>query len=69
MYMSLLGAFPASKFSLVYFNPEEGESKRLLPNRLFNKILEEAINVQFPQRKDYFNGALLVSPSFSIRLA
>lgn len=26
-YTSLLDGFPASKFSLAYFNPEKGESK------------------------------------------
>lgn len=71
MYKSLLGGFPASKFSLVYFNPRKGESKKAA-HKLFvqqEKNLEEAANVQFPQRKDYFNGPFSVSDSFSIRLA
>lgn len=33
-YMSLLDGFPASKFSLAYFNPDKGESKKAAPKLL-----------------------------------
>lgn len=69
-YKSLLGGFPASKFSFVSFNPDKGESKKAaLKLFIQQKTLEEAANVQFPPRKDYFNDAFLVADSFSIRLA
>lgn len=46
IYQSLLGDFPALKFSFAYFNPDKEESKKAAP-KLFipQKNLKEAANV------------------------